>query len=410
MLARAADHQFLLPRLAAFFRNRDLERARKVAAGERAGIPGDGGGSARGHQLAAQASRAGTQVDDVIGLLDGFGVVLHHQHRVAHVAELLERVEKPAVVARMEADRGLVEHIEHAAQLGADLRGQPYALRLSARQRGRRALQAQVVQPHRREKLQPPPDFIQHPAGDLRLAVVEFPAAHGYQRAGDRQRRELRDGKVLHAHGQAGGPQPLAPAGRTFHRRHVLREPLAIGLRGLLVKLAQGPQNPLEPGAAFEQQRARRFGKLLERFLQVDARPLREFLEPLLHRPGIGARTETAVEQRLGGVHHHLGRVESPRAAQPVAFLAGAVGAVERKRARLQLRNAGAALGAGQFLRIQPLLAVHHRDQHQPVGQLGGGVDRGLQALFDSRLHQQPVYHHFDGVIPALVEHDVFVE
>ena len=126
--------------------------------------------------------------------------------------------------------------------------------------------------------------------------------------------------------------------------------------------------------------------------------------------PGTGARAQPAFEQRLRGVHDHLGRIEGPLAAQARALLAGAVRAVEGKRARLQLRNAGAAFRAGQLLRIQPLFAVHHRDQHQAVGQFGRRLDGGFQALLDARLHQQPVHHHFDGVIPALVERDLFVE
>ena len=185
----------------------------------------------------------------------------------------------------MQADGGLVEHVEHAAQLGADLRGQPDALRLAARQRGGGALQAQVIQPHGGEKLQPPADFIQHAAGDLRLAVVEFPVAHRHQRARHRQRRELRDGEVLHAHRQAGGPQPLAPAGRAFHRRHVIGEPLAIGCpwipRTARSRIPRMPANPAPPSSSSV---ARLLRKLLERLLQVDARPLREFLQPLLHR------------------------------------------------------------------------------------------------------------------------------
>ena len=93
-----------------------------------------------------------------------------------------------------------------------------------------------------------------------------------------------------------------------------------------------------------------------------------------------------------------------------MALLAGAVGTVERKRARLQLRNAGAAFGAGQFLRIQALFAVDHHDQHQPIGELRRSFDRGFQALFDAGLDQQPVHHHFDGVILAFIERDIFVQ
>ena len=67
--------------------------------------------------------------------------------------------------------------------------------------------------------------------------------------------------------------------------------------------------------------------------------------------------------------------------------------------------------GTGQLLRIQLVSgAVHHRDQHQSVGQLGRGVDGRFQALFDLGLDQQPVDHHFDGVILAPVERDLLVE
>jgi hypothetical protein len=38
------------------------------------------------------------------------------------------------VVALVQADRGLVEHVHHAGQAGADLAGQADALRLAARQ------------------------------------------------------------------------------------------------------------------------------------------------------------------------------------------------------------------------------------------------------------------------------------
>ena len=189
-------------------------------------------GVAGGHQVAAQPARARAQIDHIIGALDGFGVVLHHQHRVAHVAQVRQRLQQTLIVARMQADGRLVEHVEHAAQLRSDLRGQADALRLAARKRGGGAVQAQVVQPDRRKKLQPPADLVQHAAGDLRLAVVELPVAHRHQRARDRQRREFGNREILHPHRQAGRPQPLAVAGGALGRRHVIGEPLAVAFRG----------------------------------------------------------------------------------------------------------------------------------------------------------------------------------
>ena len=50
---------------------------------------------------------------------------------------LSQRAEQPAVVARVQADRRLVEHVEHAAQAAADLAGQANPLRLAAGERRR---------------------------------------------------------------------------------------------------------------------------------------------------------------------------------------------------------------------------------------------------------------------------------
>ena len=64
-------------------------------------------------------------------------VVLHHDHGVADVAQVLERFQQAGVVALVQADGGLVQHVEHAGETGADLRGEPDALALAARQRAR---------------------------------------------------------------------------------------------------------------------------------------------------------------------------------------------------------------------------------------------------------------------------------
>ena len=57
-----------------------------------------------------------------------------------------ERVEQHRVVARMQADGRLVEHVAHALQVRAELRGEPDALRLAARERRRGAVERQIAQ------------------------------------------------------------------------------------------------------------------------------------------------------------------------------------------------------------------------------------------------------------------------
>ena len=83
---------------------------------------------------AAVAAGAGAEVEQLVGAGDHLAVVLDDQQRVAQVAELLQRVEQPAVVARVQADRRLVEHVEHAAQAAADL-GWPGGCAASRRRR-----------------------------------------------------------------------------------------------------------------------------------------------------------------------------------------------------------------------------------------------------------------------------------
>ena len=92
-------------------------------------------GRALGDDLAAVDAGARPHVDHLVGGADRLLVVLDHDHRVAEVAQPPEGREQPVVVALVQADRRLVEHVEHAGQPRADLRGQPDALALAARER-----------------------------------------------------------------------------------------------------------------------------------------------------------------------------------------------------------------------------------------------------------------------------------
>jgi len=68
--------------------------------------------------------------------------VLDHQHGVAEIAQPRQGVQQLAVVARVQADGGFVQDVQHTAQAGADLSGQPDALRLAAGEGGGAAIEA----------------------------------------------------------------------------------------------------------------------------------------------------------------------------------------------------------------------------------------------------------------------------
>ena len=152
---------------------RVLQRLRQQPAGERLGAGREIGHRALRHQAPAALARTRADVDQVVGPADGVLVMLHHHQRVALVAQLMQGVEQDAVVARVQADGGLVQHVAHALQVAAQLRRQADALRLTARESGRGAVQREVAQAHLLQELQAAADFGDHIAGDAHLAPAQ---------------------------------------------------------------------------------------------------------------------------------------------------------------------------------------------------------------------------------------------
>ena len=146
-----------------------------------------------------------------------------------------QRLDQPVVVALVQPDRRLVEDVEHADQPGADLGGEPDALRLAAGQRGGGAVEREVVQADVDEEAEPGVDLLQHPLADHRVAVVEV-AARCSQLGGvaDRQRGDLGDRAPVDRDGEDLGLEPGALAGRARHLAHealvLLARVVALGL------------------------------------------------------------------------------------------------------------------------------------------------------------------------------------
>ena len=143
--------------------------------------------------LAAVLARAGADVDDVVGDPDGLLVVLDDDHRVAEVAQADQRVDEALVVALVQADRRLVEHVEHADEAAADLGREPDALRLAAGERGRRAVEGEVVEADVEQELQPRVDLLQDPLGDQAVALGQLERPEERRRVADRQVADLGD-------------------------------------------------------------------------------------------------------------------------------------------------------------------------------------------------------------------------
>jgi len=73
----------------------------------------------------------------------------------------------------MEADRGLVEHVEHACQSAAHLGRQPDPLHLTTREAARRPGHVEVFEPHVYEERDPGLEFAEEVACDLPVGLLE---------------------------------------------------------------------------------------------------------------------------------------------------------------------------------------------------------------------------------------------
>ena len=136
------------------------------------GAVGDVVHRARGDDVPAVLPGAGADVDDPVGGAHRLLVVLDDDQGVADVAQPLQGADQPGVVALVEADARLVEDVEHAHQAGADLGGQPDALRLAAGEGVGGALERQVVESDVDQEAEPLPDLLEDLAGDQELALA----------------------------------------------------------------------------------------------------------------------------------------------------------------------------------------------------------------------------------------------
>ena len=163
----------------------------RIAAGEKG--PGHASlalrnvvGRARRHHLAAPLAWAGTEVDHPVGSPDRIFVVLDHDDGVALVAEGFQRAKQLHIVARVQADRRLIEHVEHAREPRADLGCEPDPLALATRERGGLPVEGEIAEADLIEKRKPARDLLHQFNGDQLLRGVEDERGEKLAGIGDR--------------------------------------------------------------------------------------------------------------------------------------------------------------------------------------------------------------------------------
>src|SRR5689334_21477203 len=118
--------------------------------------------------------RTRDDVDDVVRGPDRILVVLDDDHRVANVGEMAERGDEPIVVALVQADCRLIQHVAAADEARADLRREADALPLAARERGRRTVEREITQADTEHEADARGDFFEDRRRDLLLLRREL--------------------------------------------------------------------------------------------------------------------------------------------------------------------------------------------------------------------------------------------
>ena len=97
---------------------------------------------------------AGPEIHNPVRRAHDVFVMLHNDHRVAEVSQILERPDQPVSVSRMQANARLVEHVENAGQPGSNLPCKTNSLTLSARERIGASRNREIAESERLEALQ----------------------------------------------------------------------------------------------------------------------------------------------------------------------------------------------------------------------------------------------------------------
>ena len=177
-------------------------------------------------------------------------------------------------------------------------------------------------------------------------------------------------------------------------RGHVLRHPLAVGVRIGLLKIAiekfedAGEAEAFFGLGLFRGDACGRSGsgrgvrlierriavenadfagrrKLFERRVEAEAVRIGGELQRALEHRGAGAGAEAAVEERARPVGDDSGGIEIVFRTETVAGRAGAVGRIEAEGARLELRNGDAAVRAGQLFGEDVVSAANDGDRDE---------------------------------------------
>ncbi len=163
-------------------------------------------------------ARARAEIDDVIGSPHRFLVMLDDDERIPFFAQRAQGFEEANVVARMQADGRLVEDVKHAAQIGAELRREPDALRFAAAQSLGGTPEREITEPDVFHEAQPLLDLRDEIGRDHLVRSAEAQFADERERFAGGTRGEFVDRFALQPHVTRDRIEARAVAIGTRHR------------------------------------------------------------------------------------------------------------------------------------------------------------------------------------------------
>ncbi len=434
----------------ALLRHLDPARAGEVLSREAVLVGKEIGVAAGRHHLAAAHAGAGAEIDDVVGGPHRVLVVLDDDDGVAHVAQAFQAPQQSIVVARVQADRRLVEDVEDADEATTDLPGQADALGLAAGQGRRTAVERQVVQADVEQEADPAADFLQHLGGNLvlerRKALFQLALLRIEPLAQVADGHGTDFGKHLAADAHSPGlrVEPLALAAGTAADTHVLFHRHAPWPRRGLLEAAQQLRNDPLPGAAVlpdavplfpfvgdvpvaaavEQQVAVFLRQVPPGRLQVDAEraghALVDVPAPAAHALDATDQWHRSVPQAERVVGDQQVRLEGVALAQAVAIGAHPLRVVEAEELRAGRLIALFAVSAGVmggkedvvvFTNRFPLAGARgwffHRDNKSALAQRQRLLHSFRQAGPDFRIDLEPIDDNLDMVLDLPLKFEV---
>ena len=413
MRPRAADREVASVPGATHLGNRHHPLCAEEGPGDRAGFREHILDRPVGDDLAAVLPCPGPDVDDPVGRPDRLFVVLDDEDRVAEVPQSRQRGDQLGVVPLVQADRRLIEDVEHAHEGRPDLGREPDPLCLAAGQGLARPIDGQVVEPDIHEEPEACTDLLEQLVGDgplsLRDPVCEILGPGEGIR--DREIGHGRDIAPVHGHGQCLGAQSLAVALRAGLLDHVFLEfvldELGFGLPVPSLKVGDGTfeRGHVRVLAAFvlvanddllvllgvEQVVDGLARQVPDRRRGVPAMRLEDRLGDLHPPRRVGrhpVRPDGAGQDAFRTIRDHEFRINLQARPESRAGRAGAVRRVEREAARFEFIDrrpvvrTGVALGEPALLEVGGrVLTRGRRDQNDALPQ----TERRFDGIGESR-------------------------